>query len=67
MIQPSEFFNCLQENGITFFSGVPDSLLKHICAYITDNTRQINISPVLMKEILLEWQSGTTWRLGKFR
>ena len=38
MIQPSEFFNCLQENGITFFSGVPDSLLKHICSYITDNT-----------------------------
>jgi len=39
MIHPSEFFNCLQENGVTFFSGVPDSLLKHICAYITDNTK----------------------------
>ena len=38
MIQPSEFFNCLQESGITSFSDVPDSLLKHICYYITDNT-----------------------------
>ena len=23
--------------GITFFSGVPDSLLKDFCGYITDN------------------------------
>ena len=34
------FFNELTENGIDFFTGVPDSLLKDICAYITDNVEE---------------------------
>ncbi len=38
MIKPEDFYNVLVENGIDFFAGVPDSLLKDICAYITDNT-----------------------------
>lgn len=37
MIQPKFFIDTLAKQGITFFSGVPDSLLKNICAYITDN------------------------------
>lgn len=37
MISTSVFFNSLHENGVDFFSGVPDSLLKDFCAYITDN------------------------------
>ena len=40
MIKTSDFYNFLKENGITFYSGVPDSLLKDICAYITDNVSQ---------------------------
>lgn len=36
MIRPQYFIESLKENGIDFFAGVPDSLLKHICAYITD-------------------------------
>lgn len=40
MIDVSEFFNCLNENGIDFFCGVPDSLLKSFCAYVKDNTSQ---------------------------
>ena len=38
MIKPEIFYNWLTNAGIEFFSGVPDSLLKDICAYITDNT-----------------------------
>jgi len=38
MISPEFFFRALKEERINFFSGVPDSLLKNICAYITDNT-----------------------------
>ena len=38
MIAPKQFFECLTENRVEFFSGVPDSLLKNICSYITDNT-----------------------------
>ncbi len=38
MISPRFFYDTLNENGIDFFTGVPDSLLKDICAYITDHT-----------------------------
>lgn len=37
MIRPEFFVNTLKECGIDFYAGVPDSLLKNICAYITDN------------------------------
>ncbi len=36
MIPNKQFLECLQQKGIRFFTGVPDSLLKHICACITD-------------------------------
>ena len=37
MIKAEFFIEKLRENGIDCFAGVPDSLLKNICAYITDN------------------------------
>lgn len=37
MIQPDHFFTALAERGIDFFAGVPDSLLKDFCAYVTDH------------------------------
>ncbi|WP_299074831.1 phosphonopyruvate decarboxylase [uncultured Paraglaciecola sp.] len=37
MIQPQHFCDILQAQGISFFCGVPDSLLKNLCAYIDDN------------------------------
>lgn len=37
MIRPEFFINTLKSYGIDFFAGVPDSLLKNICAYIADN------------------------------
>ena len=42
MIKPKQFFDSLNENSVHFFSGIPDSLLKNICAYITDNTEKQN-------------------------
>lgn len=38
MIATDQFYQSLISNGVEFFTGVPDSLLKDICAYITDNT-----------------------------
>lgn len=38
MINVKDFYDALIEQGINNFSGVPDSLLKDICAYISDNT-----------------------------
>jgi len=37
MVRPEFFVNTLKEHSIDFYAGVPDSLLKNICAYITDN------------------------------
>ena len=37
MIKCEEFYNLLIENGINFFCGVPDSLLKYPIAYISDH------------------------------
>lgn len=36
MIDCSVFYNYIKKCGISFFAGVPDSLLKNICAYISD-------------------------------
>jgi phosphonopyruvate decarboxylase len=37
MIQTKKFYESLDQNGIDFYAGVPDSLLKDICSYISDN------------------------------
>ena len=37
MINCKKFYDCLGKNGINFFAGVPDSLLKDFCAYVADN------------------------------
>ena len=38
MINCKFFYEKLNEIGIDFYTGVPDSLLKDICAYISDNS-----------------------------
>jgi phosphonopyruvate decarboxylase len=37
MLSPQWFFDALREAGVEYFSGVPDSLLKAFCAYVSDN------------------------------
>ena len=37
MVEVGKFVGCLKGAGIDFFTGVPDSLLKSFCAYVTDN------------------------------
>lgn len=37
MITPRFFIEKLQKEGVEFYAGVPDSLLKNVCAYITDH------------------------------
>lgn len=38
MITPAFFIDKLQSSGISFYTGVPDSLLKNLCAYLADHT-----------------------------
>ena len=37
MIEPAAFYESLRRHGLEYFTGVPDSLLKDLCAYITDH------------------------------
>lgn len=39
MLKCNEFYNLLTKRGVDFYAGVPDSLLKDICAYIFDHTK----------------------------
>jgi len=44
MIDTRNFYDSLVERGLDFFTGVPDSLLKNLCACITENSpRERNI------------------------
>lgn len=36
MIPPKALFQQLRSETVSFFTGVPDSLLKHFCSYVTD-------------------------------
>lgn len=38
MVNNELFFNALKESKVDFFCGVPDSLLKEFCGFLTDNT-----------------------------
>jgi len=42
MIDSAVFFKALIDHKISFFTGVPDSLLKDFCAYITDKLEPRN-------------------------
>ena len=39
MIEPAQLFEQFRDEGIDFFAGVPDSLLKEFCAYVTAHAR----------------------------
>lgn len=43
MINVESFYNTLKSYEIGFFTGVPDSLLKSFCAYISDQEEKSNI------------------------
>lgn len=43
MIKSESFYNKLKYYGTEFFTGVPDSLLKSFCAYITYNAGNNNV------------------------
>ena len=36
MVEVGRFVDVLKAAGVEFFAGVPDSLLKGFCAYVTD-------------------------------
>lgn len=43
MIRCSDFSDILHENGVRFFTGVPDSLLKEICGFLSDHFKENHV------------------------
>ena len=43
MIDAEKFVGALKAAGVGFFTGVPDSLLKSFCAYVTDNCAENHV------------------------
>jgi phosphonopyruvate decarboxylase len=37
VIEPATFYESLRRHGLEYFTGVPDSLLKDLCAFISDH------------------------------
>jgi phosphonopyruvate decarboxylase len=43
-LDPADFFNACQKiANIGFYCGVPDSLLKDFCAYVSSNTKENHV------------------------
>lgn len=43
MVDPKSFVESLEASGVDFFTGVPDSLLKNFCAYVTDHCGECHV------------------------
>lgn len=41
-LNPKDFYGAVRKHGIDFFCGVPDSLLKEFCAYVSANVPEDN-------------------------
>ena len=66
MISCKDFYDKLIESKIGFFTGVPDSLLKDFCAYITDNTPKENNIIAANEGNAIAIASGYHLATGKF-
>lgn len=65
MVSPKDFFDALVDNGVNFFTGVPDSLLKDFCAYVTDNAPKENHIIAANEGASVALASGHTLATGK--
>lgn len=45
-LDPKDFYQCLSKNGVHFYTGVPDSLLKDFCGYVTG--KQLTMKKLLL-------------------
>jgi phosphonopyruvate decarboxylase len=56
MITPKHFYTQLKNNGVSFFTGVPDSLLKEFCSFLTEN--------IFEKDHIINVNEGAALSLG---
>lgn len=66
MINPEDFFEALVSHQIDYFTGVPDSLLKDFCAYVTKNVPKKNHIITANEGLAVALACGYHLATGKF-
>ena len=65
MINPDYFYDMLKSHGTDYYTGVPDSLLKSFCAYLSDNSSQSNHIIAVNEGAAVSLASGYHLSTGK--
>jgi phosphonopyruvate decarboxylase len=65
MILPEHLYNFFQQHGISFYTGVPDSLLKYFLKYIHDNSSYDDHIIAANEGLAIALASGYHFRTGK--
>ena len=65
MIKPQIFYDTLSEHGLNTFAGVPDSLLKALCAYVADNAAPQNNGTTANEGNAIGFAAGHYMATGK--
>ena len=65
MIAVSRLYDCLQQNGIAFYTGVPDSLLKDFLKYLDDQEERNNHIITANEGLAIGLASGYYFSTGK--
>ena len=65
MIAVSRLYDCLQQNGIAFYTGVPDSLLKDFLKYLDDQEERNNHIITANEGLAIGLTSGYYFSTGK--
>ncbi|WP_010255468.1 phosphonopyruvate decarboxylase [Treponema primitia] len=65
MIEVKLFYDLLTKGGTGFFTGVPDSLLKSFCAYVTDHAGEANHIIAVNEGAAVSLASGYHLATGK--
>jgi phosphonopyruvate decarboxylase len=65
MIVPERLYNFLQQQGINFYTGVPDSLLKHFLKFIQDRSNEGDHIITANEGLAIALASGYYFRTGK--
>lgn len=65
MIVPERLYSFLQQQGINFYTGVPDSLLKHFLKFIQDHSKDGEHIITANEGLAIALASGYHFRTGK--
>ena len=65
MIHPERLYNYLSQQGVDFYTGVPDSLLKDFLKYVQDNSTAEKNIITANEGLAVALASGYHFKTGK--